>query len=40
MFYVCICAAYGPAVIEHSLLVSTFPPNAKIGKDVDATKGI
>jgi len=41
IFWLCLCdVAYGPAVIEHSLLMFDFPPNSKIGKDVDTEKGL
>ena len=36
----CVCAVYGPAVIEHSLLMADILPNSKIGKDIDAGKGL
>jgi len=36
----CVYVVYGPAVIEHSLLVADVLPNSKIGKDVDAEKGM
>ena len=35
-----VFAAYGPAVIDHSLLVSGFSLNSKIGKDIDAERGL
>jgi len=35
-----VYVVYGPAVIEHSLLVTDILPNSKIGKDIDAGKGL
>jgi hypothetical protein len=35
-----LIAAYGPAVLEHCLIVAGLSPYAKIGKDIKAANGI